>query len=104
MIMPSCFWRFCVLCTLLVTAYALSEGRGQASVPGITTRERVRLNNGRTDLVEWDGYSLFVHGQRIFLWSGELHTWRLPVPELWLDVLQKIKALGMNAISIYVHW
>lgn len=29
---------------------------------------------------------------------------RLPVPSLWLDVFQKIKALGYNAVSFYVDW
>ena len=29
---------------------------------------------------------------------------RLPVPDLWLDVFQKVKALGFNAVSFYVHW
>lgn len=29
---------------------------------------------------------------------------RLPVPTLWLDVMQKIRALGFNAISFYVDW
>jgi beta-galactosidase GanA len=33
-----------------------------------------------------------VNGERLFLWSGEVHYWRLPVPELWIDILQKIKA------------
>jgi hypothetical protein len=28
----------------------------------------------------------------------------LPVPELWLDVFQKFKANGMNAVSIYFFW
>lgn len=36
--------------------------------------------------------------------SGELHPWRLPVPSLWLDVFQKIKALGFNCVSFYVNW
>ena len=27
-----------------------------------------RISNGLTDLVEWDEHSLFVQGQRIFLW------------------------------------
>ncbi|KAG8887044.1 hypothetical protein FRB98_000623 [Tulasnella sp. 332] len=98
------FWWLGVLFSLLVTAYAHSEDPVRQPALANIARESVRSNNGRTDLVEWDGYSLFVHGQRIFLWSGEFHTWRLPVLELWLDVLQKIKALGMNAISIYVHW
>lgn len=35
--------------------------------------------------------------------SGEFHTFRLPVPDLWLDILQKIKAAGFNAISVYTH-
>ncbi|KAI0033132.1 glycoside hydrolase family 35 protein [Vararia minispora EC-137] len=62
------------------------------------------LDNGRTTEVQWDEYSLLLRGQRIFLWSGEFHTYRLPVPDLWLDVLQKAKAAGLNAVSVYTHW
>ena len=51
-------------------------------------------NNGNTDLVEWDHYSMTVNGQRLIVWSGEVHYWRIPVPELWVDILQKIKAAG----------
>lgn len=29
---------------------------------------------------------------------------RLPVPPLWRDVFQKIKALGFNCVSFYVDW
>ena len=36
--------------------------------------------------------------------SGEFHTFRLPVPGLWLDILQKFKAAGLNAVSVYTHW
>jgi beta-galactosidase GanA len=36
--------------------------------------------------------------------SGEFHTYRLPVPDLWLDILQKVKAAGLNAVSVYIHW
>jgi hypothetical protein len=76
-------------------------------------------DNGRTKEVQWDSYSLIVKGQRIFLQyvkhmlsdsgikvcfsSGEFHTFRLPVPSLWPDILQKIKAAGLNAISVYTH-
>ena len=35
--------------------------------------------------------------------SGEFHTFRLPVPSLWLDILQKVKAVGLNAVSVYTH-
>lgn len=34
----------------------------------------------------------------------QFHPWRLPVPELWRDPLQKLKAAGINTISIYTHW
>ncbi|PFH51224.1 glycoside hydrolase family 35 protein [Amanita thiersii Skay4041] len=57
----------------------------------------------RTDQVRFDNYSLMLRGQRIFLYSGEFHTFRLPVPSLWPDILQKVKAAGMNAVSVYTH-
>lgn len=56
------------------------------------------------DLVTWDDNSLFVHGERVMVFSGEFHPFRLPVPSLWIDVFQKIKALGLNCVSFYVHW
>jgi beta-galactosidase GanA len=28
----------------------------------------------------------------------------LPVPSLWLDIFQKIKALGYNGVSLYTAW
>ncbi|KAK2463368.1 hypothetical protein APHAL10511_004594 [Amanita phalloides] len=56
-----------------------------------------------TDQVKFDNYSLILRGQRIFLHSGEFHTFRLPVPSLWPDILQKAKAAGLNAISVYTH-
>ncbi|KZV98894.1 putative beta-galactosidase [Exidia glandulosa HHB12029] len=69
-----------------------------------TPEPRALSSSGLTDLVQWDEYSLFVKGQRIFLWSGEFHTFRLPVPSLWPDILEKMKAAGLNAVSIYIDW
>ena len=37
-------------------------------------------------------------------YSGEFHPFRLPVPSLWFDVFQKIKALGYNGVSFYTDW
>lgn len=56
------------------------------------------------DVVTFDNYSLLINGERKFIYSGEFHPFRLPVPSLWPDVLAKIKALGLNTISIYIHW
>lgn len=56
-------------------------------------------DNGKTTDVTWDKYSLSVKGERVYVFSGEFHYQRLPVPELWLDVFQKLRANGFNAIS-----
>jgi beta-galactosidase GanA len=45
-----------------------------------------------------------VRGERVVIYSGEFHPFRLPVPDLWLDVFQKIKALGYNGVSFYINW
>ncbi|KAI1379686.1 glycoside hydrolase family 35 protein [Hypoxylon crocopeplum] len=56
------------------------------------------------DLVTWDKHSLYVKGERVMVMSGEFHPWRLPVPSLWLDIFQKIKAMGFNCVSFYTNW
>ncbi|KAH7399870.1 glycoside hydrolase superfamily [Cadophora sp. MPI-SDFR-AT-0126] len=61
-------------------------------------------SDGLQNLVTYDEHSLIVRGERIFIFSGEFHAFRLPVPDLWVDVLQKIKAAGFSAVSFYTHW
>ncbi|EEB91156.1 hypothetical protein MPER_10530, partial [Moniliophthora perniciosa FA553] len=56
-----------------------------------------------TEDINFDNYSLILQGQRVFLHSGEFHTFRLPVPSLWPDILQKFKAAGLNGVSVYTH-
>ena len=46
------------------------------------------------DIVTYDGLSLSIYGQRLVIYSGEFHGFRLPVPSLWLDIFQKMRALG----------
>ncbi|KAL9088456.1 MAG: hypothetical protein Q9165_006180 [Trypethelium subeluteriae] len=78
----------------------------QASAISIGPHQNVRINSRQAlqDLVTWDEYSLFVRGERIMFFSGEFHPFRLPVPDLWLDVFQKIKALGFSGVSFYTDW
>jgi hypothetical protein len=54
--------------------------------------------------VSFDGYSFLVDGARVYLWSGEFHPYRLPSPDLWRDIFQKMKAAGFNTTSIYFSW
>ncbi|KKY18309.1 putative beta-galactosidase precursor [Diplodia seriata] len=61
-------------------------------------------DNGYTSVVQWDESSLFVNGSRVYIYSGEFHYARLPVPALWRDVIQKFKANGLNTLSVYFFW
>ena len=54
-------------------------------------------DNGLNKIVQWDHYSFKVNGKRLFVFSVELHYWRIPVPEVWDDLLEKIKAAGFTA-------
>jgi beta-galactosidase GanA len=54
--------------------------------------------------VAWDKYSLIIDGKREMIFAGEFHPFRLPSPSLWRDVLQKMKASGLNAVSFYFDW
>lgn len=54
--------------------------------------------------IAYDDHSYMIDGKRLYVWSGEFHYWRLPSPAAWRDVLQKMKAGGFNATSIYFDW
>ena len=54
--------------------------------------------------VSFDSYSFLIDGHRTYLWSGEFHAYRLPSPELWKDIFQKMRAAGFNTASIYFSW
>jgi Glycosyl hydrolases family 35/Beta-galactosidase, domain 2 len=57
-----------------------------------------------THTVTYDHYSLMIDGKRRFIYSGEFHPFRLPSPDLWPDILQKMKAAGFNTVCIYLDW
>lgn len=61
-------------------------------------------NDGKSHKVSFDKNSFMVDGQRLALWSAELHYWRLPDTNGWRDILQKMKANGYNAVSLYFFW
>ncbi|ESQ76146.1 beta-galactosidase [Asticcacaulis sp. AC402] len=54
--------------------------------------------------VTWDKHSLMIDGERVMIWAGEFHPFRLPSPSLWRDVLQKMKATGYNGVAVYMDW
>ena len=88
----------CILCLLSINVEAIAwRARTRYAVKSYKRR-------ALQDIVTWDEHSLFVRGQRVLIYSGEFHPFRLPVPGLWLDIFQKIKALGYNCVSFYADW
>ncbi|PIL34787.1 hypothetical protein GSI_02574 [Ganoderma sinense ZZ0214-1] len=96
-------WASCAILAISVVLSAIPVSLSVGSATGTLPADPPRKSNGLTDAVQWDNYSLFVHDQRVFLHSGEFHTFRLPVPDLWLDIFQKMVAAGLNGVSIYIH-
>ncbi|MCL2418569.1 MAG: beta-galactosidase, partial [Conexibacteraceae bacterium] len=62
------------------------------------------LVDGKPHTVSFDDHSFKIDGRRVYLWSGEFHYFRLPSPSLWVDIFQKMKAAGFNAVSLYFDW
>ncbi|GME39701.1 Glycoside hydrolase family 35 [Neofusicoccum parvum] len=87
---------------LLSLASTLLPLLGQ--IPSTAAQEWPVQDTGLTDAVQWDHYSFIVDGKRVFVFGGEMHPFRLPVPELWEDIVQKTKALGFNTFSFYTNW
>ncbi|GGW10504.1 beta-galactosidase [Streptomyces capoamus] len=74
-------------------------GPAPAVAPAVTPVARAQAHT-----VSLDGYSFLVDGKRTYLWSGEFHYFRLPSPDLWRDIFQKMKAAGFNSTSLYFDW
>jgi len=89
-------WRPAARLALLVVLAALASASSQ--------RPHEASAAPQVHTVGYDHYSMTIDGNRLYVWSGEFHYWRLPSPDLWRDVLQKLKAAGFNAVSIYFDW
>jgi hypothetical protein len=92
---------FTWLSAILPSSYVLNSGAGaQYSSPS----QWPLHDNGLNNVAQWDHYSFKVNGKRLFVFSGEIHYWRVPVPSVWEDILQKVKAAGFTAFAFYGHW
>ena len=58
------------------------------------------MNKG---VVSFDRKSMIIGGERVLLYGGEFHYFRVP-HELWEDRLQKMKAAGLNLVATYIPW
>src|SRR6266540_1658911 len=89
---------------LLVGSVAAAIALAAFSSGGVSRRAAAAEADGQSHSITWDAYSLKIDGERLVVWSGEMHPFRLPSPSLWRDILEKMKANGYNAVSIYVDW
>jgi beta-galactosidase GanA len=83
------------------TASAAATSNAAAPEPVAQPRNVIR---GTPEKVSYDQYSLMIGGKRVFITAGEFDPWRTPSPSLWLDDLQKMKADGYDAVTVYFDW
>ncbi|KAG6117237.1 hypothetical protein E4U14_007998 [Claviceps sp. LM454 group G7] len=95
--------KLSVLSICVSISYALRLS-GYGGRPYQIIHEADRRASNIQEFVTWDAHSLFIRGERAMMFSGEVHPFRLPVPSLYLDVFEKIKAMGFNLVSFYVDW
>src|SRR5919199_2592275 len=54
--------------------------------------------------VGYDRYGLLVNGHRVVLFGGEYQFWRTPAPARWPVILGKLRAAGLNTVTVGVSW
>jgi beta-galactosidase GanA len=82
----------------------LAAGPTRAQAAPAPTAAQAAAAAAASHTITYDKFSLMIDGRRTFVWSGEFHPFRLPSPDLWRDILQKMKASGYNGVSIYFNW
>jgi beta-galactosidase GanA len=94
--------------TFTVTASSASGATSPAGTSSSVTPAPppppARVAAGQPQQVSYDQSSLMIGGKRVFITAGEFDPWRTPSPSLWRDDLQKMKADGYNAVTVYFDW
>ena len=93
-----------LLSAVIVATAACRDMSTAGAVASVNMATRPHASKSLQDIVTWDEHSVFVRGERLMLFSGEFHPFRLPVPDLWLDVFQKLRSAGFNTVSFYSMW
>ncbi|WP_370175579.1 glycoside hydrolase family 35 protein [Sphingobium abikonense] len=92
----------------LIAALLLGSSLAAAPLPARAQEARPTANLSAPvktfGRVSYDARSLMIDGKRTIIWGGEFHPFRLPSPDLWRDILQKMKASGFNTVALYFDW
>jgi len=92
------------LVSLLILSYYSIVAPGHALSSSARALQFDSQKQQQSNVVTWDEHSILVRGQRVMLFSGEFHPFRLPSPGLWLDIFEKIRSMGYTAVSFYLDW
>ncbi|HWG02888.1 MAG TPA: beta-galactosidase [Trebonia sp.] len=94
--------------TVTANTKAASGGQAQTTATGPATPQPIaqprNVLKGASQTVGYDQYSMLIGGKRVYITAGEFDPWRTPSPSLWLDDLQKMKADGYDAVTVYFDW
>ncbi|KAF9985190.1 hypothetical protein BGZ65_011497 [Modicella reniformis] len=89
---------------LTLAAHQYLEHRAKGTLTHIHTNDTVYDKQRYGHILDYDKYSLIVHGQPTLILSGEFHYWRLPDKTRWRPILEQYRSSGLNCIRIYFHW
>lgn len=57
----------------------------------------------KKNVISYDGKSFIINGKRVFINSGEMHYFRIPLSQ-WHDRLLKAKRAFVNCLGVYIAW
>ncbi|KAF9899577.1 hypothetical protein BX616_002947 [Lobosporangium transversale] len=80
------------------------ERRVKGKLTHIHTNDTLFDKQKYGHILNYDRYSLILHGQPTLILSGEFHYWRLPDQSRWRPILEQYRSAGLNCIRIYFHW
>jgi len=96
--------------TFTVTANTVTSNgaAAQTATTGAVKPEPIaqptNVVKGAPQTIGYDQYSMIIGGKHVYITAGEFDPWRTPSPSLWLDDLQKMKADGYDAVTVYFDW
>ncbi|ORX44769.1 hypothetical protein DM01DRAFT_1411215 [Hesseltinella vesiculosa] len=98
-------FSFFALIPIVISGFILyAHQRTYGTLTDITTESVAYQRNTYGKLLDWDQYSLQIHGRPSLILGGEFHYWRYPDRTRWQHILEQYRSLGFNTIRIYFHW
>jgi len=82
-----------MLAAMLLTGFAVTSRAADMPTPDDGKQHKLALHDG----------NFYIDDNQVRLISGEMHPGRIP-PELWESRIKQARAMGLNAISVYLFW